>query len=120
MQTFVGRNESRLPAPMDLMSQPEVLMTLQPDYYRPRFEAIAELRKEDDGTLHRGNEFRRVASLVNVPIALAVKMQNPEFLRDKRQFYRWLRGPGAPYKTYDKHGGSRPSVTFTGGEQIAT
>lgn len=103
------------PNPVDML-KPSTLMEFEPDYYGPRFQAIADLRAQDDGTLHRGNEFRRVASLVNVPLALAARMTDPNFMRNKREFYAWLRA-NPEYRTYEKKGGSRPSVTFTNGEQ---
>lgn len=108
------------PNPIDLM-QPALLMKVAPDYYGPRFQGIADLRAMDDGTLHRGNEFRRVASLVNVPLAQATRMTNPGFLRDRRAFYKWLNDPdgGAAYKTYESRGGSRPTVTYIDGHGMA-
>lgn len=109
---FVSKNST----PMDLLSDTDALINLRPDYYNPRFEAIADLRAQDDGSLHRGQEFRRVASLVNVPLALAVKMENREFLRDKKAFWKWLSGPGARYKTFDSKGGSRTRMTYTDGK----
>jgi hypothetical protein len=97
---------------------PEALMNVDPGLYGPRFAAIAELRAMDDGTLHRGNEFRRVASLVNVPLANAISMTEPGFLKDKRTFYKWL-AKHPECKTYDARGGSRPTVTYSGGLAVA-
>lgn len=112
MSTFVEPN------PVDVLD-PKLLMKVDPKYYGPKFQAVADLRALDDGTLHRGNEFRRVASLVNVPLAQAIRMTNPTFLRDKRAFYKWLNGEGAAYKTYEQKGGSRPAVTYTDGQGLA-
>lgn len=86
---------------MDDLSNADTLMKAAPDYYGPRFEAIAELRALDDGTLHKGNGFRRVASLVNVPLMQALKITDPEFLLNKQRFYKWLdRNPS--YCTYQR------------------
>lgn len=113
MEYFVQKNSL-----LDLLSDSDVLRKSAPGYYESRLQAIADLRALDDGTLHRGNEFRRVASLVNVPMMEALKIIEPEFLTDKRKFYGWLaRHP--EYRTYQKSGGSRPTVTFTNGDQIA-
>lgn len=102
MSFFVGKNENEV----DRLLSADTLMKADPDYYRGRFEAIADLRHEDDGSLHRGSEFRRVASFVNVPLFLAIKMAKPDFFRDKREFYRFLdRHP--EYLTYDRRNGGR-------------
>lgn len=86
MSFFVGSNETVA----DKISSADTLMRAAPDYYAPRFEAIKELRDSDDGTLHKGNEFRRVASLVNVPLMTALKIIEPDFTSNKRKFYDWL------------------------------
>ena len=113
MSFFVGKNTTLAE---DVMSA-ETLMKSDPEYYGPRFEAIKELRDADDGTLHRGNEFRRVASLVNVPMFMAAKLLDPEWMGDKNKFYKWLaRNP--QYKTYDSRGGSRPSSTVVDGKAV--
>jgi hypothetical protein len=110
---FIGKSSAA-----DMLMDADNLMRQDADYYGPKFDAIKELRALDDGTLHRGNEFRRVASLVNVPMAQVVNLLDPEWMKDKKKFYAWLaRHP--EFKTYDKRGGSRPSVTFTQGEQVA-
>lgn len=74
----------------DRLLDADTLLKAAPSYYGPRFEAIKELRDNDDGTLHKGNEFRRVASLVNVPMTSAVKLLDPEWMKDKAKFYAWL------------------------------
>ena len=113
MNTFVDKNDSLL----DKITDADTLMKAAPEYYGPRFEAIAELRAIDDGTLHRGNEFRRVASLVNVPLMNAMRMCEPGFFKDKKAFYAWLsRNP--QYRTYDKRGGSRPAQTYVDGKPV--
>jgi hypothetical protein len=79
---------------------PNLLMAVAPDYYGPRFDAIKELRDADDGSLHSGSEFRRVASFVNVPLANAITtVLDPEWMKDKKKFYSWLRRNQA-YCTY--------------------
>lgn len=83
---FVAKNETVA----DLVMSPEMLMKVAPDYYAPRFDAIAELRANDDGSLYRGAGFRHVASLVNVPLLAATRMIDPDFLKDKRRFYGFL------------------------------
>jgi hypothetical protein len=85
---YIARNDVR---PADKLLNQDTLMKAAPDYYGPRFEAIKELRDADDGSLHKGNEFRRVASLVNVPLAYAfTTLLDPEWLKDRSQFYSWL------------------------------
>ena len=86
---------------MESIVDPDVLMRAAPDYYGPRFDAIKELRDTDDGTGYRGQEFRRVASLVNVPVLMAQKLVDPDFLKDKKKFYAFLdRHP--EYTTYQR------------------
>jgi len=102
---------------MDDVTSADLLMKVAPDYYRDRFEAIADLRKIDDGTLHRGNEFRRVASLVNVPMWDVMNVLDPTWMKDKRRFYDWL-SKHPEYRTYDKRGGSRPQITYLDGKAV--
>lgn len=97
MSFFIGRNDTE----MDLVLDPKALMALYPEVYGPRFEAISELRKQDDGSLHRGNGFRRVASFVNIPLFKAAStLLDPEFMQDKKKFYAFLRR-NREYATYD-------------------
>jgi hypothetical protein len=85
------------------MADPDTLRKLQPGYYEDRFQQIADLRAMDDGSLHKGNEFRRVASLVNLPLMEAMKMLEPGFLKDKKTFYHWLdSGNNRQYCTYQR------------------
>lgn len=102
MSFFVGKDENEI----DRLLSAETLMKAAPDYYGPRFDAIADLRAADDGSLHRGNEFRRVASFVNVPLFFAVKMEKPGFFGSKREFYRFL-DRHREYLTYDRRNGGR-------------
>ena len=69
MSFYIAKNDV---APADMLMSPKTLMRANPEYYAPRFEAVKELRDLDDGSLHKGGEFRRVASLVNVPAGLCV------------------------------------------------
>lgn len=103
---------------IDLLGNTELMMKTHPEIYGPRLDAIKELRDIDDGTLHRGNEFRRVASLTNIPAALAVRMETPGFFQDKKAFYKWL-AQHPEYRTYERKGGSRPAVTFNNGQGLA-
>ena len=99
---FVGKPQVELEKFFDA----DTLMKAAPDYYAPRFEAIKELRDADDGTGHKGSEFRRVASFVNVPVMMAQKLNDPELLRDKKKFYAFLdRHP--EYLTYQRRNGGR-------------
>lgn len=102
MGFFVAKNETEF----DALADPDILMKAKPDYYRDRFQAIADLRAEDDGTGHKGQEFRRVASFVNVPLFIAQKLADPEFLKDKRKFYAFIdRHP--EYVSYQRRNGGR-------------
>lgn len=113
MSFFIGRND----AAIDKITSAENLMKSDPEYYGPRFDAIKELREQDDGTLHRGNEFRRVASLVNVPMVAVARLLDPSWMSDKKKFYKWLaRNP--QYKTYDSRGGSKPTSTVVDGKEV--
>jgi hypothetical protein len=110
---FVGSNETLA----DKLLDADTLMRAKPEYYAPRFEAIKELREQDDGTLHRKQEFRRVASLVNVPMTAVLRLLDPEWMGNKKKFYAWLkRNP--QYKTYDSRGGSKPSSTVVDGKEV--
>lgn len=117
-QFFVGKNKVLA----DELLDSDMLMKAAPDYYGPRFDAIKELRDNDDGSLQRGNEFRRVASLVNVPLANIAGILDPEWMKNKRNFYAWLdRGENHRYLTYDRRkAGKKRSdmVTFIGGKEV--
>lgn len=73
---------------MDKVVDPASLVARNPEV-ADRFDAIKELRALDDGSLHRGNEFRRVANLLG-PVEDLLRAIEPEFLSDKRKFYAWL------------------------------
>lgn len=110
---FIAKNETLFEQAMSA----ETLRKANPEYYEPRFDAVKELREADDGTLHRGNDFRRVASLVNVPMVAVARLLDPAWMSDKKKFYAWLkRNP--QYKTYDSRGGSRPSSTVVDGKEV--
>jgi hypothetical protein len=96
---FVSKNETEFESVMSA----ETLMKSDAEYYAPRFAAIKALRDADDGSLHKGNEFRRVASFVNVPMFMATKISDPDFLKDKRKLYAFIdRHP--EYCTYQRRG----------------
>lgn len=106
---FIGKSETVA----DEAFNPDALMRQHPEYYGPRFEAISELRAMDDGTLHKGNEFRRVASFVNIPLFEGVKLLDPEFMQNKKAFYAFLRR-NRQYATYDiKTHAQNPRYTST-------
>ena len=129
MKWFTGPNEDVAPIEseggygdfIDLVTDPGQLVARNP-LYAERFDAIKELRDQDDGSTHRGQEFRRVASLVNVPMLEVVKLLEPNFLKDKKNFYQWLdRGDNRAYCTYQRRRGSRPianAVTFVDGKEV--
>lgn len=96
MSFYIGKNETEIDEALD----PKALSKLKGEVYNDRFDAIADLRKMDDGSLHRGSEFRRVASFVNIPLWNAVTLLDPEFMKDKRKFYEFLRR-NREYATYD-------------------
>ena len=117
MSFFVGKKAP----PGEVMMDPKLLMASNPEYYGPRFEGIAELRKLDDGTLHKGNEFRRVERFVNMPLfAAANTLLDPDWMKDKRKFYAFLdRNP--EYCTYDRRANRRildNQVTFMDGKEV--
>jgi len=113
MKWFTGSNETEL----DIATDASRLVAAAPDYYTPRFDAIQELRKQDDGSLHRGQAFRRVASLVNVPMLTVMNFMDPEWMKNKRRFYAWL-AKHPEYKTYETRGGSRLSETYSDGKPV--
>lgn len=110
MAFYVRKNETE----MDEALNPAALVKIAPEVYRDRFDAIADLRKLDDGTLHQGNGFRRVASFVNIPLFKAANtVLDPEFMKDKRKFYSFLRR-NREYATYDITSHTkRPRYTMT-------
>ena len=118
MNFFVAKNSSLA----DSLLDSDTLMKAAPDYYGPRFDAIKELRDQDDGSLHRGSEFRRVASLVNVPLANIAGILDPEWMKNRKNFYAWLdRGENKRYCTYDRRkAGKKRSdmVTFVDGKEV--
>ena len=95
MEFFIRPSETLI----DKVSNPSGLVARNPEL-ADRFDAIKEMRSLDDGTLHRGNEFRRVASLIGSLEDLQRAIE-PEFLRDKRRFYAWL-DAHPEYCTYDR------------------
>lgn len=108
-------------ATVESMTDSNLLMATNPEVYGPRFEAIADLRKLDDGSLHKGNGFRRVASFVNIPLFRAMStVLEPGFMRDKKRFYKWLdTGDNFRYCTYDRRKQKLPNqLTFVDGKAV--
>lgn len=102
MTEFFYCESDRTTTQMDMVLDPDMLIKAQPDYYGPRFQAIADLRKLDDGTLHKGSEFRRVASFVNIPLLNnGMRILDPDFMKDKKKFYAFL-DRNLEYCTYDR------------------
>lgn len=96
---------------MDKVVDPAGLVARNPEV-ADRFDAIKELRGLDDGTLHRGSEFRRVASLMG-PVEDLLRAIEPEFLRDKKKFYSWL--DAHPENcTYDRRRNRDPNMLTNG------
>ena len=114
---FVAKSETA----MDEALSVEPLVSLYPEIYGPRLDAIAELRRQDDGSLHRGNGFRRVASFVNIPLFnAATTLLEPDFMKDKRKFYAFLRR-NKEYCTYDIRSHTvapQGTVTYVDGKAI--
>ena len=96
MSFYVAKNTTEA----DVVMDPKALVHLKPEVYRERFDAIADLRKIDDGSLHQGNGFRRIASFVNIPLWSGMTLLDPEFMKDKKKFYAFLRR-NREYATYD-------------------
>jgi hypothetical protein len=105
----------------DQLLDVDTLVKADPEYYGPRLDGIADLRAVDDGSLHRGNEFRRVASFVNVPLFNAMCLFDPEFMADKKRFYSFLRR-NRQYATYQIRSqplGNPLMHTFSDGKPLA-
>ena len=117
MSFFIQKNEGAA----DMFMNPDLLMAVAPEYYGPRFQEIKDLRDLDDGTLHKGNAFRRVASFVNVPIFSAVStLLDPEFMKNKKKFYAFV-DRNKRYCTYDRRKSSRPipnAITVVDGKVV--
>ena len=111
MTEFFYCESERTTTQMDMALDPDMLLKGQPDYYGPKLQAIADLRKLDDGTLHKGNGFRRVASFINIPLFNnAIRVLDPDFLKDKKKFYDFL-DRNLEYCTYDRR--NRGAMTAT-------
>ena len=76
--------------------------------YADRYAAIKELRGLDDGTLYKGSEWRRVASLQGPLLDLA-QVLDPEFLQNKKRFYAFLDAHRESC-TYDRRKQSLPQM----------
>lgn len=114
---FISKPETGMDEALDT----DPLMALYPEIYGPRLDAIAELRKQDDGSLHRGNGFRRVASFVNIPLFnAATTLLEPDFMKDKKKFYAFLRR-NKKFCTYDIRSHTvapQGTVTYVDGKAI--
>jgi hypothetical protein len=107
MPFFVRPSESL----MDKVVDPAGLVARNPEV-ADRFDAIQELRALDDGSVHRGNDFRRVASLMG-PIEDLLRTIEPEFLSDKKKFYAWL-DANPENCTYDRRRVRDPNMLTNG------
>ena len=112
MEIFVGPNLRVL----DALTDAETLVKSAPEM-ADRFEALKELRGQDDGSLYRGSAFRRVASLSG-PLLDFAEILEPGFL-DKKFFYAWL-DRHQEYCTYDRRPRRKRSdlVTFQDGKEV--
>jgi len=108
MDSFFVRPSEGL---MDKVCDPSGLVARNPDV-ADRFDAIQELRSMDDGSLHRGSEFRRVANLMG-PVEDLLRAIEPEFLSDKKKFYGWL-DKHPEYCTYDRRRTRDPNMLTNG------
>ena len=114
---FISKPETEMDEALSMAP----LVALHPEVYRPRLDAIAELRKLDDGSLHKGSAFRLVASFINIPLFnVANTVLDPEFMKDKKKFYSWLRR-NKEYCTYDIRSHTvapQGTVTYVDGKAI--
>jgi hypothetical protein len=94
---------------------PDVLMKSNPEYYGARFAALAEERKQDDGSM-KGHEFRKVASFTNVPLFEALRIRDG-LLKGKKDFYALLK-KYPQCRTYDRRGKDHPTETFVNGVPV--
>lgn len=109
---YIDKNDSV----MDAVSDARNMVRSDP-LQAERFNGVADIRRLDDGSLHRGNEFRRVAS-IQAPLFAVLKLLEPEFMH-KPKFYAWLdRNP--EYCTYDRRKMKKRSdlVTFIAGKEV--
>lgn len=104
---FVGSNSE-----LNRISDADTLVKSAPRLAE-RFEAIAELKALDDGNIYKGQHFKRVASIV-APLMEVAEILDPDFLKNKRKFYKWLDDNSA-YCTYDRRAAlARTGTTFHG------
>lgn len=109
MSFFISKNETIV----DKLMDSDTLMKIAPDYYGPRFDAIKELRDMDEGMMQKGAGFKRVASLVNVPLQQTANLFDPTWMKSKQKFYAWLdRGENRRYCTYDRRGRADRQAQF--------
>lgn len=108
MDSFFVRPSESL---MDKVVDPQGLVARNPEV-ADRFDAIKELRGMDDGSVHKGSDFRRVASLLG-PVEDLLRAIEPEFLSDKKKFYAWL-DAHPEYCTYDRRKTRDPNMLMNG------
>lgn len=96
-------------------------MATRPEF-ADRYEAIKELRELDRQGLQtsvnqasKASGFFRVASLQG-PIEALAKVLDPEWLKDKNRFYRWLK-QNPQHCTYERKRDT-PRATFVDGKEI--
>lgn len=89
------------PETMDAISDPDTLVRHDP-YQAVKFDALKEMRANDDGSLYKGAAFKHVAS-IQAPLQHVLSLLDPEFMKEKRNFYAWLdRGKNGAYCVYDR------------------
>lgn len=104
---FVGSNKM-----LNVVTNSTELVKSEPALTE-RFDAIAELRALDDGTIYRAQPFKRVASIL-APLLEVAHLLEPDFLKNKRKFYSWL-DANSEYCTYDRRAAlARAATTFHG------
>ncbi len=96
-------------------------MSKRPEF-APRYDAIKELRELDQQGLQtsvaeasKASGFFRVASLQG-PIETLAKVLDPEWMKDKKRFYRWLKA-NPQHATYVRRR-DKPQATFVDGKEI--
>jgi hypothetical protein len=99
------------PETMDAVSDPDSLVKHDP-YQAVKFDALKEMRANDDGTLYKGAAFRHVAS-IQAPLEHVLRLLDPEFMKEKRNFYSWMdRGNNKAYCVYDRRSAASRQAQF--------
>ena len=118
MSFFVAPSASALDAVTDRMREDPA--------FSDRYLALRELQDASRqglapsvGEVARANGSFRVASLQG-PLETLAQVLDPDWLREKNRFYRWLNKP-PQHVTYDRRMNARPSpnsVTFVDGKEV--